>query len=140
MQRSRVILTAVLIVAVMGVYALMLLVRLGNALHIQSAVSGDLSIVYRDLKTYRENRGHWPASLDEAAKRPGSVLGPGHFLLDPISRRPFVYHPGAEPGSSQVLLAQPTPVEIQFWPFKFNWREGIAADGTVVDLSHVDAE
>jgi hypothetical protein len=139
-KRFLAFLTAAAFLVVGAGYALVLFVQVGNAIHMQSAVSGDLAIVYRDVREYREANSRWPASLDVAAKRPGSVLYPGHFLSDPISKQPFLYFPGATPETRQVLLAQPAPIAVRFWPFTIQWREGIAADGTVVDLSHVPVE
>jgi hypothetical protein len=137
MKKSLAFLTVAAFAVPGAVYALMLFVQVGNAMHMQSAVNADLLIVYRDLQTYREANARWPASLEDAAKRPGSVLGPGHFLSDPISKQPFHYYPAAALNTRQLLLTQPAPIGLRFWPFTIRLREGIAADGSVVDLSHV---
>ena len=58
----------------------------------------------------------------------------GGDLVDPVSHRPLVYHPGAPLGTRAILLAQPEPREVGLWPFARIERLGVRADGMLVRL------
>ena len=62
------------------------------------------------------------------------------YMVDPISERPWVYHPDAGPGTHAILLAQPEPLEFGLWPLARMERLGVRADGKLVDLQDDERE
>ena len=54
--------------------------------------------------------------------------------MDPMTMRPLLYYPDAEPGTKAILFAQPEARRMGLWPFVGTQRIGVRADGRCVDL------
>jgi len=121
---------AVAALAGLLLYAAMAYLHFASEGHVQGFLDERMMQAFDELSAYRKKNGKWPATLDEAA-------GQGFLFFDPkerVSDRPYLYNPEAKPGTKEILIAQPVPFEIEFWPFKETWQTGAAADGTVVNL------
>ena len=139
---TRIIFGGVVAIA-LAYYALLLFGCWANDTHVQGAAARNMIFVYEDLYKYHERNGRWPQNLMEAAKQQGSSSS--HFIrggdiVDLVSHRPLLYYPDAKPGTHAILLAQPEPNKIGLWPFITMRREGIRADGKLVDVQGDERE
>jgi hypothetical protein len=114
-----------------GLYAgFNLMVEYGCTTHKMTADRLMLERVYSVVSKYRETHGRWPATIEEAAKEPGTPMVYG---ADSIFHRPWLYYPNAKPGTKEVLAAVPDVIRMDWLPF-IGWQDAILADGTIVDF------
>ncbi len=130
--------TCVAVTLLVGLFLLayrwIAIIEFGNAEHVQSGLDGYLRLFYEQASAYRAKNGKWPATLREAMDQECTFSDP----LNRASDRPYYYNPEANPGSKEILIAQPVPVGVEVWPFKETWQRGITADGTIVDVQPGD--
>ena len=94
--------------------------------HLEGAAVRQMVSTYDALREFRKRNGRWPKAL--------SVVMGGTGVDPSCSYRPFLYFPGAKPGTGAILLAQPEAIKVGLWPFITIERMGVRADGKLVDV------
>ena len=87
-------------------------------------------MTYKAICKYREKSGRWPDRLDQAPIFKDYVPS----TSDPIFHKPWLYFPNAKPGTRDILLAWPEPLEMGVWPIVFKHRGVIRANGEGEDI------
>ncbi|HUS95406.1 MAG TPA: hypothetical protein VMX97_01560 [Hyphomicrobiaceae bacterium] len=71
---------------------------------------------------FHEKQKRYPASCSEI---PLDKV----YWIDPVSRKPWQWHPGAEYRGTEVLAWQPEPYRTWLWPFGHFERRAALKDG-----------